>query len=140
VYFNYELIASHERVKSPHNYTTDKMHMATFNLHIADWNPERFMEEAGKIHSDVALYIQMVLINKKHPEQGYKSCQGILSFAKRVGHDRLIKACQRAHLYNVYNYKIIDTILKRNLDQYDIDDKTPPMPTHENIRGENYYN
>ena len=140
IYFNYELIASHERVKGPYNYTTDKSHMATFNLHIADWNPERFLAEAGSIHPDVVLYISEVLVKKAHPEQGYKSCQGILSFAKRVGHDRLIKACQRAHQYSVYNYKIIETILKRNLDQYEIDDATAPMPKHDNIRGEEYYN
>jgi transposase len=140
IYFNYELIATHDRVKSPHNYTTDTSHMATFNLHIADWNPERFLSEARKIHDDVAMYIQQVLIKKSHPEQGYKSCQGILSFAKRVGKDRLIKACQRAHLYGVYNYKIVETILKRNLDQHEMDDKTAPMPKHDNIRGEEYYN
>ena len=140
IYFNYELIASHQRIKSPHNYTTDKAHMATFNLHIADWNPARFLEEAEKIHKDVELYIKEVLLKKVHPEQGYKSCQGILSFAKRVGNDRLIKACQRAHQYEVYNYKIIETILKRNLDQYESDDITAPMPKHDNIRGEQYYN
>ncbi len=140
IYFNYELIATHDRVKSPHNYTTDTSHMATFNLHIADWNPERFLSEARKIHEDVAMYIQQVLIKKSHPEQGYKSCQGILSFAKRVGRDRLIKACQRAHLYGVYNYKIVETILKRNLDQHEMDDQAAPMPKHDNIRGEEYYN
>jgi hypothetical protein len=140
IYYKYELIASHERIKSPHNYTTDTAHMATFNLQIAEWNPERFLTEAGLIHKDVEAYIKQVLIKKVHPEQGYKSCQGILSFAKRVGHDRLIKACRRAHQYGVYHYKIIETILKRNLEQYETEDETTPMPTHENIRGEEYYN
>jgi transposase len=140
IYYKYELIASHERIKSPHNYTTDTAHMATFNQQISEWNPERFLKEAGNIHQDVESYIKQVLIKKAHPEQGYKSCQGILSFAKRVGHDRLIKACRRAHQYGVYHYKIIETILKRNLDQYETDEETTPMPKHENIRGEEYYN
>ena len=139
IYFNYELIASHDRIKSPHNYTTDTAHMATFNQHIADWNPERFIKEAGYIHADVELYIKEVLSKKTHPEQGYKSCQGILSFAKRVGNERLINACRRAHQCGVYHYKIIETILKRNLDQYEIEDETAPMPKHDNIRGEEYY-
>jgi hypothetical protein len=139
IYYKYELIASHERIKSPHNYTSDSAHMATYNLHIADWNPERFLTEAGKIHSDVELYIRQVLIKKTHPEQAYKSCQGILSFAKRVGHNRLIRACQRAHQYGIYHYRIIETILQRNLDQYEIEDEPAPMPKHDNIRGEEYY-
>jgi hypothetical protein len=39
----------------------------------------------------------------------------------------------------VFHYKIIETILQRNLDQYDMDDEIPPMPAHDNIRGEEYY-
>ena len=53
IYYKYELIASHERLKRPHHYTTDTAHMATFNLQISEWNPERFLAEAGKIHPDV---------------------------------------------------------------------------------------
>jgi hypothetical protein len=139
IYYKYELIASHIRSKAPHCYTTVAEHMATFNNEILDWNPQRFIEEADKIHEDVGHYIALVISKKAHPEQAYKSCQGILSFAKRIGKDRLINACKRANLYGVYHYKIIENILQRNLDQYDIEDESPPMPTHENIRGEEYY-
>jgi hypothetical protein len=113
--------------------------MATYNNHLLDWNPQRFIEDAHKIHEDVGHYIALVISKKAHPEQAYKSCQGILSFAKRVGNERLINACRRAHQYGVYHYKIIETILQRNLEQYDIEDEVPPMPAHDNIRGEEYY-
>lgn len=139
IYYKYELIASHERIKSPFNYSTDPTHMATYNKHIAEWNPERYLADAALIHADVESYIKLVLLKKTHPEQGYKSCKGILSFAKRVGPVRLIRACQRAHQYEIYHYKIIETILKRNLDQYDVEAELPPMPKHDNIRGEDYY-
>jgi transposase len=139
IYYKYELIASHQRIKSPHNYTTEAAHMATYNNHLLDWNPQRFIEDANKIHEDVGHYIAIVISKKPHPEQAYKSCQGILSFAKRIGKERLINACRRAHLYGVYHYKIIETILQKNLDQYDMEDENPPMPAHDNIRGEEYY-
>ncbi len=139
IYYKYELIATHQRIKSPGNYSTDPAHMATHNKHIAEWNPERFLVAAAAIHSDVELYIRQVLLKKTHPEQGYKSCQGIISFAKRVGNARLTRACQRAHQYGVYNFKIIESILQRNLDQYDLEGELPPMPKHDNIRGEDYY-
>lgn len=136
IYFKYELIATHERIRSPHNYTTEPAHMATHNKQIAEWNPERFLQDAMLIHADVESYIREVLAKKPHPEQGYKSCQGILSFAKRVGHQRLIAACQRAHQYGLYHYKIIESILKRNLDQQPIEEEPAgQMPEHENIRG-----
>jgi transposase len=139
IYYKYELIASHQRIKSQYNYTTEPTHMATYNLHLADWNPQRFIDEANKIHNDVGLYIELVISKKPHPEQAYKSCQGILSFAKRIGHQRLINACRRAHQCGVYQYKIIESILQRNLDQYEIEENLSQMPFHDNIRGEDYY-
>ena len=139
IYYKYELIANHLRSSAPHCYTTVSEHMATYNKEILEWNPQRFIDDANKIHSDVGYYISLVISKKAHPEQAYKSCQGILSFAKRVGNERLINACRRAHQYGVFHYKIIETILQRNLDQYDIDDEIPPMPAHDNIRGEEYY-
>lgn len=139
IYDKYELIATHQRIKSPGNYSTDPDHMASHNKHIAQWNPELFLQTAASIHSDVELYIRQVLLKKTHPEQGYKSCQGIISYAKRVGNERLIRACQRAHQYGIYNYRIIESILQRNLDQSEIEGELPPMPKHDNIRGKDYY-
>jgi transposase len=139
VYYKYSLIASHQRVKSPHNYTTDPKHMASHHVQITDWNPEKFLSQAYQIHKDVGLYMEQVLLRKPHPEQAYKSCQGILSFAKRLGNQRLILACRRAHGYGLYHYKIIESILQRNLDQYDIEDSQHQMPSHDNIRGGEYY-
>jgi transposase len=139
VYYKYDMIAVHTRLRSPHNYTTDPSHMATEHRVLVDWNPDLFLSRAREIHPDVAFYIDQVLLKKKHPEQAYKSCQGILSYARRVGNGRLIKACQRAHEYGLYNFRIIENILTRGLDRYD--DEMPPdeMPQHDNIRGKSYY-
>ena len=141
MFFNYERIALHKRLKSPYNYTTDKNHLASTHRFVSDWSPEKFTSWADGIHEDVKLYILKILDRKQHPEQGYKSCVGILSFAKKFGNERLIKACQRALGYGVYNYKTIQAILEKGMDALSNDelDEQLTMPTHENIRGENYY-
>lgn len=139
VYLAYELIATHKRVRSPHNYTTDPLHIPAQHLFVTEWSPTFFLEKAKAIDPIVEYYISQVIAKKQHPEQAYKSCMGILSFSKRVGNQRLIKACARAHQIGYYNYKIIDDILKKNLDNYDEEVQTTPMPTHDNIRGSNYY-
>lgn len=141
VFYHYERIAIHKRTQSPYNYTTEKDHMASTHRFVSDWTPERFLSWATDIHEDVYLYILKILDRKQHPEQAYKSCVGILSFAKKVGNDRLIKACQRALGYGIYNYKTIQTILEKGMDQYDEteENKQLEMPLHENIRGEEYY-
>jgi transposase len=140
LYLHYELIVTHKRLRSPHNYTTVAEHMPAQHRYVMEWNPAFFMAKAKEIDPVVEYYISQVLAKKQHPEQGYKSCMGILSFAKRLGEIRLIKACKRAHEIGYYNYKIIEDILTKNLDKYDDDDMEPSnMPTHDNIRGGNYY-
>lgn len=139
LYQNYQLIAVHKRLRSPHNYTTDPSHMPPQHRYVTEWSPSFFIEQAKAIDPVVEYYIKQVLEKKQHPEQAYKSCQGILSYAKRVGHTRLIKACKRAHEIGYYNYKIVESILKNNLDQYDDAPEPSVMPAHDNIRGRNYY-
>ncbi len=139
LYLQYELIASHKRIRSPHNYSTDPSHMPAQHRYVTEWSPAFFIEKAKAIDPVVEYYISQVLAKKQHPEQSYKACMGILSFAKRVGNIRLIKACNRAHEIGYYNYKIIEDILKNNLDRYDEDSEPSPMPAHDNIRGGNYY-
>src|SRR5579872_2952420 len=140
IFYKYERIALHQRARSAHNYTTDPSHMATQHQVLAEWNPDYFLEQARGISKEVEFYIAQVLHKKPHPEQAYKSCQGILSFAKRVGHQRLIKACQRAHAYGLYHFRAIEDILQRGLDLFDLEEERQlTMPEHENIRGKNYY-
>ena len=141
IYYNYERIALHTRIRSSYQYTTEKDHLASTHRFVSDWTPEKFISWSESIHEDVKLYILKVLDRKQHPEQAYKSCVGILSFAKKVGNDRLIKACQRALGYGAYNYKTIQNILERELDIHDVPEETEQlqMPLHDNIRGQNYY-
>lgn len=60
--------------------------------------------------------------------------------AKKLGNERLNNACKRAIKYQTYTYRSIRNILEKQLDkleeQIEIDYKTP---SHDNIRGGNYY-
>ena len=139
LFLNYELIATHKRIKSPHNHTTNPAHLSPQHQYLTEWSPEFFINKAKAIDPVVELFITEVLRKKEHAEQTYKSCQGILQLGKKHGHKRLIKACDRAHAIGYYNYKIIDAILRKNLDSYDEDPPSQSMPSHENIRGADYY-
>jgi transposase len=141
VYYHYERIALHKRLKSPYSYTTEKDHLATTHRFMSEWSADKFVEWAASIHEDVRLYILKILDRKQHPEQAYRSCMGILSFAKKAGHERLASACRRALSYGSYNYKTIQLILENKMDQYEesLFADELPMPKHDNIRGEDYY-
>jgi len=72
-------------------------------------------------------YIVRILEIKQHPEQAYKSCQGILSFALKAGNDRLNKACSRAMLFNDFSYSTIRTIIEKKLDTLKILMRIKPL-------------
>ena len=77
--------------------------------------------------------------SKTHPEQAYKACQGILALERKVGRERLINACKRAIEYENYSYQAIKSILENKYDLLTYDDLMADIPSHENIRGKNYY-
>lgn len=139
VYYRYTLIASHARSRVKYHYTTDSDHLASQHRFLTEWTPEKFIQEATDIHEDVARYVEKVLEYKPYPEQAYKSCSGILSFARRVGPERLTEACRWADSLGQYNYLIIEEILRKKLDQLQHDDQTAQIPSHDNIRGKEYY-
>lgn len=93
----------------------------------------------------MADYLRRVIESKAHPEQAYKSCRGILAFASRLGGDRLVRACRQAAAADLFNYNAIDQILRRRQDSAIIqelegrDEPDRQMPSHDNIRGKDYF-
>lgn len=78
-----------------------------------------------------------------HPEQGYRSCSGILHLARKVGTLRISRAYKRASEYGIYAYSMIEQILSKNLDTVSFSeeqlDESSRMPAHHNIRGNKYF-
>lgn len=141
IYFGYEVIASHQRDRRPYRYTTVEDHLASKHRYAGDWTPEKFIERASLVGTSTKEYIIKILDLKQHPEQAYKSCQGILSYAGRAGIARLENACVRALFYQEYSYQTIRAIIEKGLDQagIDIESEIRIIPPHDNIRGNTYY-
>jgi transposase len=140
IFYRYDKIAEHARIKSKYGYTTTADHMASSHKVILEWTPEKFLKEAAEIHPDVESYLYQVLQKKSHPEQAYRSCNGILSFARRKGKDILIAACQRANYLGRYNFGTIESLILGGFDKLHWEqEELLLMPDHENIRGNNYY-
>ncbi len=141
IYYHYECIASHDRHQRKYHYTTLNEHLASTHRYLSDWTPEKFIEQARAVHEDVALYIAAVIEHKRHPEQAYRSCSGILGMARKVGAQRMASACRRAYSYSVFNYPIILQILEKKMDLLEDEkqERLPDMPQHHNIRGSGYY-
>ncbi len=140
IYYDNIRIVQHKRDRSPNGYTTLHSHMPASHRYYAQWSSERFLKWAQAIGDDVAEIIQVVLKSRKHPEQAFKTCMGILNLVKKHGPDRLNKACVRALGFGFYSYKRIKNILDRGLEEEPlIESRELTVSSHENIRGSQYY-
>ena len=131
-------IALHKRNRTPNGYSTIEEHMPARHRFVSNWSPERFIAWAGDLGDHVQIVIEHILARRQHPEQAYKTCLGILSLAKKFGRERLNKACKRAIVFDHFSYKGIKNILENHLEDCQID-CFEPLPEHQNLRGNNYY-
>jgi len=134
-------VASHIRSSHKGRHSTIKEHMPKSHQKWAQWTPDRFMRWAAKIGPHSARMIERILNSRPHPQQGFRSCLGILRLAKDFGDARLEAACLRAMTIGGTSYRSVESILKHNLDQKPLPDQ-PDNDTaveHGNIRGAQYY-
>ncbi|MHC4448205.1 MAG: IS21 family transposase [Planctomycetota bacterium] len=142
VFHRGQRVAAHRRSHRPGGFTTAAAHMPKAHRAHAAWRPSRFIRWAATIGPQTAALITAILADRPHPEQGYRSCLGILRLAKRYEPGRLEAACTRALAAGARSYRHVDAILKRGLDQLTLG--TPPQSdtaplVHENVRGPEYY-
>jgi len=140
IYYDNMRIAQHRRNYTPNAYTTLHTHMPPHHRYYAEWTPDRFIRWARSIGDNVEEVIKIVLKSRKHPEQAFKTCMGILNLVKEHGADRLDKACEKALDIGFYSYKRIKNILDRGLEKNLFSEpKDSRISSHENLRGSEYY-
>jgi len=141
IFFKGKRVASHVRSSRPGMHTTLTEHMPESHKRYLEWAPSRIIRWAEKTGPSTASLVKEIMERKTHPEQGFRSCLGIIRLARRYGEARLEAACRRALLLKAYSYKSVESILKNNLDGKTLLLETPSGNTlpHENIRGRAYY-
>jgi len=134
-------VASHVRSGLRNRHTTIPEHMPSAHQRYAEWTPQRMMREAAKIGSATVALTEAIMKAKPHPEQGFRSCLGIISLVRTYGDGRVEAACRRGNDIRATTYGSIKSILQHGLDQAYANPKAPDVPPirHANIRGRGYY-
>lgn len=137
-------VTSHARSFARGRHTTRSEHMPRAHQAHLEWSPTRLIRWAATIGKQTEALVTSILNERPHPEQGYRSCLGILRLGKRFGPDRLEAACARAVIVEARSYRNVESILKRGLDRAPLPAPTQPPATppiaHDNVRGPDYYN
>ena len=114
--------------------------MPSAHRRYAEWSAERFARHARDIGPDTEALILAVLARRLHPEQGFRTCLGVLRLFRGLDAARVEAISRRAIEVGVLTYASVASILKHRLDQ-----SAPPQATdgapllHENIRGSGYF-
>jgi transposase len=89
-------VTSHVRSHERGRHTTKPEHMPKSHQKHLEWTPSRIVSWAASLGPETAKLASAILEERRHPEQGYRSCLGILRLSKRCGAERLEAACARA--------------------------------------------
>ena len=133
-------VAAHARRYGGPRHGTDPEHMPSAHRRYAEWNPERFRRQARAIGPSTEGLVIAILANRPHPEQGFRTCLGVLRLFRGLAPARAEAVSARALEIGALTYKSVASILAHNLD------RRPPTPPaegltilHANIRGSRYF-
>ena len=131
----------HRRHHQVGGFTTIAEHMPHAHRAHLEWSPSRLIRWGATVGPQTATLVEQILASRPHPEQGYRSCLGLLRLTKQYGADRVEAASGRAVAVGARSYRHVEAMLKHGLDRLPLDttDASAPRPGHANVRGPAYY-
>lgn len=137
-------VVSYARSYEKYKHTTLAEHMPEAHRRHLEWTPSRLVAWASKVGASTQMLVEKILESRRHPEQGYKTCLGLLRLTKKYGDERVEAASARALSVRAYSYRHVKSILEHGLDRQAVlptgaDEPSAVPVEHENIRGAKYY-
>lgn len=142
IFYKSRRVASHVRLFGRGQASTRPEHMPASHRAHMEWSPSRIVAWAEKNGPATGRLVARILQSRPHPEQGFRSCLGILRLAKTYEPERVEAACRRADALGAASYRIVKNILSAGLDRLALEEEAVSLslvPEHENIRGAQYY-
>lgn len=133
-------VAAHARSSQRGRFTTIEEHRPKAHQRYLQWTPGRIVQWAQKTGPHCARVVEHILASRPHPEQGFRSCLGIMRLGKATSAERLEAACERALHFGTCSYLSIKSILANHLENHPREPELAlPSPVHPNLRGSLYY-
>ena len=94
----------------------------------------------GRRTPQTAVLITAVLDSRRHPQQAYRCCLGLLRLAKCHSDARLKAVAARALASGSYSYRSVESILKHRFDETAAEPlERDARVEYDNVRGVLYY-
>lgn len=142
IYHKMDRIATHSRNKQMFAYSTIVEHLHPRHQYYNCWSETYFIDKSIQIGPHMHSLIQKVFYQCKHPEQGFKLCQGLIQLGKKYNASQMERAATLCVQYDFISYRKYEHILTSyqhyNLEHQDEEDGQPVIH-HDNIRGASNY-
>lgn len=137
-----ERIALHVRSYKQGGQTILDEHRPPEHRKFLEWTPARITAWAAKTGPSTATVAERIMATRRHPEEGFRACRGIIGLGEKYGAERVEAASARALEFSACSFKYIRSILVAGLDRVATtrdEAQQPSLPLHENVRGGEYY-
>jgi len=104
-----------------------------------EWTPSRMIRRAARIGPATAQFVEAILLSRRYPEHGYRSCLGIVRLENHYPRERIEADANRALTFKSLSYRSLKSILAKGLDRFTCESTNAPALFHENIRGNSYF-
>ena len=82
VFHRGQRVASHSRRPGRRSHVTVPEHMPPAYRRYAEWMPARVLAQSAKLGPSVTAFCEAVMADRLHPEQGFRTCLGVLALAR----------------------------------------------------------
>lgn len=133
-------IAMHPRNPAPGRYTTVKEHLCSAHQHYLDRSPEYYLNKARSSCPQFYRLLDLLFDQDgRYPEQLYRSCDGLFALQRKSDPTEFANACAIAVEHGQYGYPFIRNLLVNKMTGIASSTQPKPLPTHDNVRGKDYY-
>lgn len=133
-------VACHERRYGGPRHGTDPEHMPSAHRRYAEWTPERFQRWARAIGPNTEGLIIAIMANRPHPEQGFRTCLGVMRLFRSLEPIRAELVASYAVSIGALVYRSIAAIITTKRDQTAAASvETLFTIHHRNVRGSGYF-
>lgn len=132
-------VASHPRSRVSHKHTTLPAHMPRAHQEATNCSGGKIRAWAKSIGPAALSLVSAIIEARPHPEQGYRSCLGLLRLENRYGRVRLEQACLRALHFGLHSRRHVVHILENKQDLLKIAEEDEAFGSHANVRGADFY-
>jgi len=131
-------IAAHQRRYGGARFGTDPNHMPSSHRRYAEWSPERFQRWGASIGPRTEGLMIAILSSRPHPEQGFRTCLGVLNLYREIDKQKAEAVSTRAVEIGGLNCKSITALIK-TCKAPRHSDEPAAVGEHANLRGPGYF-